>query len=170
MRYTINEINNMSMYELHKVVLLDLSFMDLNIIPSKIFQMENLEYLNISNNLITEIPKKIKKLISLKTLYAKNNPIATIHQNLLGLQKLKEMYFDQDCIIDSIMAWSNSVTLSEENELDVDNLSSEVEHLIINSYNYELINLPINLKCVHLIETNESNLKVPLNCRIINWL
>ena len=170
MRHTINDIIKMSEYELHKLVLLDLSFMDLTIIPSQIFQMENLEYLNISNNSISEIPKKIKKLIYLKTLYAKNNPITTIHKNMINLQKLKEIYMEEDFVINSILKWSNSIALTEENNLNVNNLSEELEHLILNVSNCELINLPINLKSIHTFYTQISNLKLPLNCQVINWL
>ena len=170
MRYTPTQIDCMTEYELNKVVLLDMSFMDLTAIPCKIFQMNNLEFLNISNNSITEIPKKIKKLTYLKTLYAKGNPISIIHENILRLSKLNDIYIDSDSIITSILMWNNSVILSEESDSDINNLSTNVEHLLINSWDCELINLPNNLKSVHLIDSHLSNLKVPLNCQVINWL
>ena len=170
MRYTPTQIDLMTEYELNKVVLLDMSFMDLTAIPSKIFQMQNLEFMNISNNFITEFPKKIKKLTNLKSLYAKGNPISIIHENILRLPKLKEIYVDSEYIITSILMWVNSAILSEENNFDIDNLSNDVEHLLINSLNCELINLPSNLKSVHLVDSDLTNLKVPLNCQVVNWL
>ena len=168
MRFNIDDIDNMTEYELKKVVLLDMSFMNLTEIPINIFRMSNLEYLNISNNSIVEISKKIIKLVNLKTLYIKNNPITCIHENIIKMQYLNEIYLDSWCVIESIQKWSNSIFLFPDS--NPNNLSENVEHLIIDDCRYELINLPNNLKSLNFVNLSVGNLKVPINCRIFNWL
>lgn len=168
MRINANVIDTMTDYELKKVVLLDMSYMNLTEIPTNVFRMTNLEYLNISNNSITEIPKKIKKLVNLKTLYIKNNLITCIHENIIDLQMLEEIYLESECVIESIKKWNNSTFLSEE--LNPNNLPKNIEHLIISDSDNELINLPIGLRSLHFVNSSANKLKIPLNCKVINWI
>ena len=77
---------------------LDLSNNRITFIPSIIQGLQNLQYLRLSNNLITTIPANIQGLQSLQNLWLGNNLITTIPANIQGLQSLQRLWLDENQI------------------------------------------------------------------------
>jgi Leucine-rich repeat (LRR) protein len=67
--YSSSEISNKNFNSIRAIDLSD----DMNSLPSRIFQMENLLYLNLNNKNLKNIPADICKLKSLKVLLLNGN-------------------------------------------------------------------------------------------------
>ncbi len=95
--YSLSEIGNKN---LNSVRAIDLSN-DINSIPSIIFQMENLFYLNLNNKNLKNIPEDICNLKSLKVLLLNGNRFNKIPECLFELNELETLTFF-GCYLDSV--------------------------------------------------------------------
>lgn len=74
---------------------------DMNSIPSSIFQMKNLQYLNLNNKNLVEFPEDICELKSLKVLLLNGNRFNQIPECLFELNQLETVTLF-GCYLDSI--------------------------------------------------------------------
>jgi hypothetical protein len=78
---------------------LDLSNLNLNEIPSDVFELKNLRKLNLSNNNIKVIPSDISKLKMLEVLDISNNKITNFYAKICDLKKLKTLNLNNNKIV-----------------------------------------------------------------------
>ncbi len=164
-----------------------------NIFPEVIFELFNLEILDISSNNIMSIPNKFMSLANLKHFIFDDNPVKILQKSLIKCTKLNYLSFS-DTQIEILPKWMkelnnleyislhrcniSSIKFDITNIFDVgiginsysniDNLFEDCEYLQIN-YLYEPIsNLPINLKKIKLVKPYKPiNVKVPFGCELI---
>lgn len=84
---------------------LDLSWnrYDINIQPlaylaDSIFELTQLEVLNLSNNRLINIPESIAKLSNLNGLYLNNNQITSLPRFIINLSNLTKLYLSNNQI------------------------------------------------------------------------
>ncbi len=64
--------------------------------PAALFQLQNLEYLNIQENNLNFIPEEITHLKKLKILDIRNNQISNLPTNISQLPNLEKLYLGQN--------------------------------------------------------------------------
>lgn len=79
---------------LSSVTELNLSLKDINTMPVEVFEMKNLQVLDISNNYLSALPAEIKNLKELKVLMLYGNNIFELPLEISRLKFLKEIYLD----------------------------------------------------------------------------
>ncbi|MBN8570900.1 MAG: leucine-rich repeat domain-containing protein [Ignavibacteria bacterium] len=73
---------------------LNLSLKDINTLPAEVFEMKNLQILDISNNYLSTVPAEIMNLKELKVLMLYGNNIYELPLEISRLKFLKEIYLD----------------------------------------------------------------------------
>jgi internalin A len=68
----------------------------INKIPKKLFEYNNLQDLSINSSKLKKIPKEIGKLSNLKSLSFSYNQLRTIPEELFQIESLEEVYFDNN--------------------------------------------------------------------------
>lgn len=96
MRLTVKELENFQNKK--RIKTLDLSNMDLTVIPQSVFECTNLRKLYIQHNNLHRIPKKIEVLKNLVLLDASNNSIANLHTGITKLGKLRTLNLGKNLI------------------------------------------------------------------------
>lgn len=76
---------------LEQVVKLNLSGQKLSEIPAEVFQMKNLQYLDLSNNALIQLPDEIQNLGQLQEIQLANNQISTISSKIDELAFLQKL-------------------------------------------------------------------------------
>jgi len=138
----------------HKSEKLDFSFLRLEKLPKKLWQLKYLKTLDLSGNLLRELPQEIEKLQNLETIYLWKNCFSEFPKPLITLKKLKELS----------LAENHLVFLPEE----IKQMQS-IEHLYLN--HNTLLELPfeiselVNLKNIAL---NNNRLEVPPQ-QLVDW-
>lgn len=72
---------------------LDLSRLELTYIPDEIFEMTQLQSINLSGNRLRNISKNIASLGNLETIDFSNNPLSSLPREFSGLTKIVELIF-----------------------------------------------------------------------------
>ena len=67
-------------------------------IPEEIYDLRELEYLNISNNEIEEISPKINKLVNLREICCSGNKISSFPLEICELRQLKGFYYSKNAL------------------------------------------------------------------------
>ncbi|MEA5449842.1 COR domain-containing protein [Leptolyngbya sp. CCNP1308] len=92
---------------------LDLSGLNLTVIPTGIGQLTNLTVLDLSQNQLTRIPKEIGSLVNLTELYLFKNQFKSVPKSIENLTKLTVLSIDQNHI-KNVPEWiENLINLSE---------------------------------------------------------
>lgn len=171
----------------------DIFACDSNIFPEVIFELFNLEILNIASNNIKSIPNNFMKLPNLQEFAFDDNPVKHIPKSLTKCTKLKYLSFSNTQIeilpkwmkyLDSLEYISlfycnvksihfditkiHNVDIVISSYSNIDNLSEDCEYLQINYLQDPVTNLPINLKKLKLFKPFQPiNVKVPFGCELI---
>ena len=82
---------NNNQAEVSKIEELDLSYLDLKVLPPEIEKLSSLTELDLSRNQITAIPKEIGNYLSLKCLRLSDNQITAIPKEIEKLSSLTEL-------------------------------------------------------------------------------
>ncbi|XP_066288304.1 uncharacterized protein [Branchiostoma lanceolatum] len=77
---------------------LDLSNMGLTSIPTEVFDIIDLEVLNVSNNQLSSIPEAIGRLRKLYRLDADNNLLTSLPRAMVSLQRLRHLYIHDNTL------------------------------------------------------------------------
>ena len=171
----------------------DIFACDSNIFPEVIFELFNLEILNIASNNIKSIPNNFMKLPNLQEFAFDDNAVKHIPKSLTKCTKLKYLSFSNTQIeilpkwmkcLDSLEYISlfycnvksihfditkiHNVDIVISSYSNIDNLSEDCEYLQINYLQRPVTNLPLNLKKLKLFKPCEPiNVKVPFGCELI---
>jgi Leucine-rich repeat (LRR) protein len=166
---------------------------DSNIFPEVIFELFNLEILNIASNNIKTIPNNFMKLPNLQEFIFDDNPVKIIPKSLTKCTKLNYLSFTNTqieilpkwmkyldsleyislfyCNIKSInfdITKIHDVNIGISSYSNIDNLSEDCKYLQFNYLNEPVTNLPLNLKKLKLLRAFEPiNVKVPFGCELI---
>ena len=166
---------------------------DSNIFPEVIFELFNLEILNITSNNIKSIPNNFAKLPNLQEFIFDDNPVKIIPKSLTKCTKLNYLTFTNTQIeilpkwmkyLDSLEYISlfycnvksihfditkiHDVNIGISSYSNIDNLSEDCEYLQFNYLKGPVSNLPLNLKKLKLFKPCEPiNVKVPFGCELI---
>ena len=165
---------------------------NVKIFPEIIFELFNLEILNIHSNNIEEIPDNFSNLPNLQELILDYNPIKILPKSLTNCKNFNSLSC-LDTKIEKLGKWMEELTKLEYISLsncniksinfditkihkvnitinsysNINNLSEKCEYLQFNYLLEPVNNLPINLKKVKLFKPYEPiNVKVPLNCKL----
>jgi len=82
-------------------------------LPPQLFQMSQIEWLNISNNRLMQLPPEmLSSLVNLKYLYASYNQISSISMDIRFLHHLKEFSVDHNQItsVPKELFWCTNIT------------------------------------------------------------
>lgn len=93
---------------------LEVSRTQLNVLPVKIKELENLTALMLYDNQLTQIPKEIGLLRKLKTLDLSNNQIETLPQEMSQLTELQSLNVINNKISalpDDLSKWTNLIVI-----------------------------------------------------------
>ncbi|MDW8286783.1 MAG: COR domain-containing protein, partial [Flammeovirgaceae bacterium] len=89
------------LFELEQLESLDISYNNLKEIPKEIAQLRNLKHLDISGNGLENLPQEISELVNLEDLYMYDNNFRTLPDVILSLKNLKYLKAQQ-CQIESL--------------------------------------------------------------------
>lgn len=180
-------------YNIETTENLDLSNVNLIIIPDEVFSLVNLKKLRIQNANLTSISPKIIKLKKLKNLWLDCNQIVEIPIEICELTKLRTLYLNCNKIQyipieiskfnrTHIYFYYNNIKkipiellnnyLSFDNtSYDIDNLDIDCEFLVFDWLSCDLTNLPSNIKRIYFKKECRGRLKLykikqPYNCEI----
>lgn len=132
------------------VVRLNLRKQKLKKFPEEIYQLPNLQYLDISKNSITELPDSIVKLKNLQYLIASRNGLKTLPKNIGELQNLVHLNVNQNEIevipysfgnlekLEIADLWSNNLSYFPETMANLKNLKwMDLRNILISVTNQE---------------------------------
>ena len=92
---------------------LDLSKMEMGLVPSSIGSLVDLTELNLSQNGLTEVPKELANLTNLRELHLDNNKVKTIPRELGRIVSLNTLYLYENHIESLPKELGNLVNLEE---------------------------------------------------------
>lgn len=91
-------IENLDWNQISKSDFLELSGVNLSVLPTELFKLDKLKSLDLSNNQIKIIPSAIKKLKELRYLDLSKNSIKYFPKEILELSKLETLVIDSNNI------------------------------------------------------------------------
>ena len=134
------------LYNLSNLNILDLSHNQLKTLPKNIDKLINLNFLNINNNILTKIPTDLHKLNNLVLIECEYNQVRIINKKLLSIKNFLNI---------------------NETTYEINNLSEKIEIIIFKNLNISLSNLPPNIKEIWITEFNTKNIiKLPFETKI----
>jgi internalin A len=105
-----------------KATSLDLSNLNLRVIPEAVFHLVNLQSLDLHINQITAIPDALRQLVNLRSLHLTDNKITAIPEALGQLANLQMLYLSGNQI-STIPEWIGQLTNLEELYLAANNIT-----------------------------------------------
>ena len=106
--------------QLNSVYKLNLSGLELKVIPLQISKLSQLQELYLEDNLLQSVPNFISKFSELRFLNVKNNILTDIPESICKLSQLQELFFNNnmiETIPESIFKLSKLKKLSLKNNL-----------------------------------------------------
>jgi Leucine-rich repeat (LRR) protein len=178
---TLNDVPESLHSEIYYVCLSD---QQLDELPDLIYELENLEILDISNNAISKFPVKLLKLKKLRKLFIQKNPVTFIPPRAIKKLLDYDMFrIDIDKIVYKNMMlvtkYNNNMEISSDIDTMVifipnagtkfNNLPQNLTYLRICSINVGPIvldNIPCCLKTLILnnVFTMSNDIKLPFDC------
>ena len=162
------------MFKYYKLKYLFLEYNELTEIPKEFGNLTNLNSVYLHNNKLTEIPKEFGNLTNLYHLSLSNNKLKKIPTEICDLKNLYSIELGENKlkkIPKEILKIKCSVLPISSYEID--NLDPECEFLIILDLRIPLLNLPITVKELYLINhiIDPDTLKIPFGCNVITkWM
>gem|GEM_PF-4718265 len=131
-RKWLNDPNNQSM--VNKITVLELSDLDLQIVPPEIGEFTSLLYLDLAKNPFTCLPPEIGKLIALRELHCNNTYISSLPEEMENLKNLKELSLGSTLMTELPIKIIKKLTSLKHVFIEKNNfkfLPEKIEHLIL---------------------------------------
>lgn len=156
---------------------LDLSEMNIEIIPPEMYQLKSVLFLDLSNNKLTDIDRAIEKMVHLKQINLENNNLSSLPYEILKLQNLSKVRLENNpfCskLSDYELNWKESLKnyfAGKNSGTDKEIMKNTTKSPFNTNINFKLNNTAINFNSIigsNDIKNNHDNYIKDTACNLV---